>query len=68
MAQHDTQHAFERADRLIDQENRLIEGAIIDWLIRTGQWDSRADEKIQAWLEKNEPQFVSAEEPPHAKN
>jgi hypothetical protein len=29
-----------------------VEGAIIDWLIRTGQWDPQAEEKIRAWLER----------------
>ena len=38
----DWRHAEERAARLIDDRQHYVEGAIIDWLIRTGQWDPQA--------------------------
>lgn len=48
MPTRDWQHAEERAAHLIDDRQRYVEGAIIDWLIRTGQWDPLAEEKIRA--------------------
>ncbi|MGQ9550567.1 MAG: hypothetical protein ACUVSY_02070 [Roseiflexus sp.] len=48
----DWKHAEERAAHLIDDRQHYVEGAIIDWLIRTGQWDPQAEEKIRAWLER----------------
>ena len=41
----------ERAGRLLEQNRKLVEGTIIDWLARIGQWDPEADSRIQKWLE-----------------
>lgn len=61
MANRDWQHAEERAAHLIDDRQRYVEGAIIDWLIRTGQWDPLAEEKIRAWLERQAAEMAEKE-------
>ncbi len=61
MPNRDWQHAEERAAHLIDDRQRYVEGAIIDWLIRTGQWDPLAEEKIRAWLERQAAEMAENE-------
>ncbi|MFQ3631106.1 hypothetical protein [Roseiflexus sp.] len=61
MPNRDWQHAEERAAHLIDERQRYVEGAIIDWLIRTGQWDPLAEEKIRAWLERQAAEMAENE-------
>ena len=46
------QQAATRAAHVVDERERFVEGAIIDWLIRTGQWDPAAEEKVRRWLER----------------
>jgi hypothetical protein len=57
----DWRHAEERAAHLIDDRQHYVEGAIIDWLIRTGQWDPQAEEKIRAWLERQAAELAEKE-------
>ncbi len=61
MPNRDWQYADERAAHLIDDRQRYVEGAIIDWLIRTGQWDPLAEEKIRAWLERQAAEMAEQE-------
>ncbi|KAB8143247.1 hypothetical protein F8S13_09475 [Chloroflexia bacterium SDU3-3] len=44
-------NSAERATHLMDQLHSIAEGAVIDWLLRTGQWDPEAETKIQRFLD-----------------
>lgn len=43
----DHTHAAASTARLPEHLQNMTEGAIIDWLIRTGQWDPNAQNKTE---------------------
>ncbi|NWG20079.1 MAG: hypothetical protein HXY39_07090 [Chloroflexi bacterium] len=61
MPKSDWQHADDRAAHIIDERQHYVEGAIIDWLIRTGQWDPLAEVKVRAWLERQAIELAESE-------
>lgn len=52
MSTNDRDHVAERVGHMLDEQQHIVEGAIIDWLRRTGQWDSEGEAKVRRWLEE----------------